>query len=120
MLSTIWITRIAGSHCSTKSFSSLSSRPCRNRTHYGWYSLLVADDYNIHPQNRRVCLNLICETPANSSRVKPNMGGAMACPRPYYPHYLYCEPGRGQAIAPPIFRWPRGSFRIFPYYGKCS
>jgi hypothetical protein len=31
------------------------------------------------------------------------MGGAMACPRPYYPNCAYCEPGRGQAIAPPIF-----------------
>src|SRR5690242_5682722 len=30
------------------------------------------------------------------------MGGATACPRPSCPSYVCCEPGRGQAVAPPI------------------
>src|SRR5690349_4473339 len=33
----------------------------------------------------------------------PNMGGATACPRLCCPNCVYCEPGRGQAVAPPIF-----------------
>jgi hypothetical protein len=52
--------------------------------------------------------------PGESSGTGLNMGGAMACPRPGLPHMELGQNGRGQAIAPPIFRW---SFLPVSFHG---